>query len=83
MPIGAPKHRLDEVAVVLAAPSGAALRFHNGRDLRPLPLVGLRSNHRGSAMDHTGSAMDKFPAPPGTGTGTFTGAQFEDTPKDE
>jgi hypothetical protein len=79
-----PKHRLDEVAVVLAPPSGAALCLQNGRDLRPLPLVELRSDHRGPAIEHTGPAMDKFPAPPGTGTGTgtgtFTGAQFEDRP---
>src|SRR6516162_7264511 len=64
-----PKHRLDEATVVLAAPAGAPLPFQNDRDLRPLPLVELRSNHRGSAMEHTGLAMDKFSAPSGHGHG--------------
>jgi hypothetical protein len=37
------------------------------------PIVELLANHRGYALEHTAHAMAKWPATPGTGTGTFTG----------
>jgi hypothetical protein len=48
-----PKHRLDESAVVPPWTPTATLSLDNRRHLGPLPLVQLRSNHRGLPMEHT------------------------------
>jgi hypothetical protein len=53
-----PEHCLDESAVVVPWPAGASLAVENCRDLRPLSLIQLRSNHHGSLMEHTIEPME-------------------------
>ena len=41
-----PQDRLDEVAIVLRRPACSSLCREHGFDLRPLPIIELKSNHR-------------------------------------